>query len=99
MGLRVEMLMTWGDLSVVILPLETALRTTERTKTDTDNPRIPPAPSRVRWRHGFVNIVSAWIHRPKLPAYELFPDFRHRGNVCRMVRRFGVAAAAEPAVR
>jgi len=46
-----------------------------------------------------VNIVSAWIHRPKLLAYELFPGFRHRGIVCRMVRRLGVAAVAEPAVR
>ena len=45
-----------------------------------------------------VNIVNAWTHRPKLPAYEWFLGFRHRGIVCLMVRHFGVAAVAEPAV-
>ena len=98
MGLRVETA-AWGDLSVVILPSETALCTTERTKADTDKTRTTTGPLKVRWRHGSVNIVSAWIHRPRFLAYELFPDSRRRGTVYRMVRHFGEVSGEEPAVR
>src|SRR6266849_8545983 len=99
MGLRVETTAS-DDLSVVILPSKTALRTTERTQAGhRQTHETPPATFRVRWHNGFVNIVRAWTHRPRLPSYEPVSDFRPRGIVCRMVPHFGEAVGEGPAVR
>ena len=98
MELRVETA-AWDDLSAVILPSKTALRATERAGKPLTDPRDTTEPIQSSVASGLLNIVGAWVHRPKLLVCELIPDFRPRGIVGPMARHFVGDVDGEPALR
>ena len=89
----------WDDLSAVILPSETTVRSTEgdgRTLTDR---RTATGPGKGPVASASFNIASTETDRWRLQAYEPALGFHPHGIADQMVQHFGGADGGEGVLR
>lgn len=98
MELRVET-EAWDDLSVVILPSEITVRTTEGAGRTLTGRRIATGPFPGPVASTSFNIASTETDRLRLQAYEPALGFHPHGIADQMVQHFGGADGGEGVLR